>query len=116
MVLLIISNLDLSQNVVTRSTMETKYRAMILTTCELILLKQLLKNLQFGDIIKRIIICDNHTIFHISFNLIFYETIKHVMIDCYFIHEKIRSKDMKTEFVNSNDQLVDIFTWSLPDL
>jgi len=38
---------------------------------------------------------------------------KHIEIDCHLILEKIISRDIKTEFVNSNDQLADIFTKSL---
>ena len=34
-------------------------------------------------------------------------------MDCHFIREKIASKCMITSFVNSNDQLADIFTKSL---
>ena len=36
------------QDVVTRSSAEAKYRAMVLATCELIWLKQLLQELRFG--------------------------------------------------------------------
>jgi hypothetical protein len=34
-------------------------------------------------------------------------------IDCHFIREKILSPQIVTSFVNSNDQLADIFTKSL---
>ena len=36
-------------------------------------------------------------------------------MDCYFIREKIASGCMATSFINSNDQLEDIFTKSLKD-
>ena len=47
---------------------------------------------------------------HISSNLVFYEWIKHIEVDCYFIREKIALGCITTSFVNSNDQPVDIFT------
>ena len=37
-------------------------------------------------------------------------------MDCHFIREKIASECMTTSFVNSNDQLADIFTKSLRGL
>jgi len=36
-----------------------------------------------------------------------------IEIDCHFIREKIVPRDIKTEFVISNEQLADIFTKSL---
>ena len=46
-------------------------------------------------------------------NPIFHEMTKHIEVDCHFIREKIASGCMATSFVNSNDQLADIFTKSL---
>ena len=57
--------------------------------------------------------CDNQTALHIASNPIFHERTKHIEIDCHFISEKVASGCMATNFVNSNDQLADIFTKSL---
>jgi len=86
---------------------------MALAACKLIWLKQLLKELQFGEITQMTLICDNQTALHISSNPVFHERTKHIEIDCHFVRKKITYGDIKTEFVNSNDQLVDIFTKSL---
>jgi len=98
------------QSVVARSSAEAEYKAMALATCELVWLKQLLKELQFGDVNQMTLICDNQVALHISSNPVFHERTKHIEIDCHFIREKIISGDIKTEFVNSSDQLADIFT------
>jgi len=55
-------------------------------------------------------VCDNQTALHIAFNPVFHKRTKHIEIDCYFIREKLIECVIVTEFVNSNDQLVDVFS------
>ena len=100
------------QDVVARSSVEAEYRAMTLATCELIWLKHLLQELRFGKDEQMKLICDNKVALLISYNPVFHERTKHMEVDCHFMREKIAS-GCKTNFVNSNDQLADIFTKSL---
>ena len=51
-------------------------------------------------------------IFHLT-HPVFHEMTKHIKVDCHFIREKIALGCITTSFVNSNDQLADIFTKSL---
>ena len=99
-----------------RSGAEAKYRAMALATCELIWLKQLLQELRFGNDGQMTLMCDNQATLHIASNPVFHEMTKHIEVDYHFIREKITSGCMTTSFVNSSDQLADIFTKSLRDL
>ncbi|RVW22240.1 Retrovirus-related Pol polyprotein from transposon RE1 [Vitis vinifera] len=104
------------QDVVVRSSAEAEYRAMALATCELIWLRHLLRELRFGKDEQMKLICDNQAAFHIASNPVFHERTKHIEVDCHFIREKIASGCVATSFVNSNDQLADIFTKSLRGL
>ncbi|KAJ9674602.1 hypothetical protein PVL29_023878 [Vitis rotundifolia] len=101
------------QDVVARSSAEAEYRAMALATCEIIRLKHLIRELRFGKDEQMKLICDNQAAFHIASNPVFHERTKHIEVDCHFIREKIASGCVATSFVNSNDQLADIFTKSL---
>ena len=101
------------QDVVDRSSVEAEYRAMALATCELIWLRHLLQELGFEKYEHMKLIYDNQAALHIASNPVFHERTKHIEVDCHFIREKIASGFVATSFVNSNDQLVDIFTKSL---
>nr|KYP41846.1 Copia protein [Cajanus cajan] len=82
-------------------------------TCELIWLKQLLNELRFGKVTQMTLIRDNQAALHIASNPIFHERTKHIEIDCHFIREKILFGGITTQFVNSINQLADVFTKSL---
>ena len=86
---------------------------MALETCGLIWLRHLLQELRFGKDEHMKLICDNQTALHIASNPVFHDRTKHIEVDCHFISDKITSGCMSTSFVNSNDQLADIFTKSL---
>ena len=101
------------QNVVARSSAEAEYRVMAMTTCELIWLKKLLKELQIEEARSMTLIFDNQVAFHIASNPIFHESTKHIEIDCHFVREKIESGDIVTSFFNFNDKLTNVFTKSL---
>ena len=56
------------------------------------------------------LVCDNQATLHIASNLVFHERIKHIAVECHFIREKIALGCIIASFVNSSNQLADIFT------
>ncbi|RDX77484.1 AP-4 complex subunit epsilon, partial [Mucuna pruriens] len=101
------------QNTDARSSAEAEYRAMALETCELIWVKQLIQELKFADVQPMKLYGDNQAALHIASNPIFHKRTKHIEIDYHFVREKLLAKEISTEFVNSSNQLADIFTKSL---
>ena len=86
---------------------------MALATCEFTWLIYLLQELRFGNDEQMKLICDNQAALHIVSNPVLHERTKHIEVNCHFIREKIALGCMATSFVNSNYQLIDIFTKSL---
>ncbi|KAJ9544458.1 hypothetical protein OSB04_024165 [Centaurea solstitialis] len=102
------------QNVVSRSSAESEYRAMAQTTCELIWLRNLLGELGFAQSKPMDLYCDNEAAIHIANNPVFHERTKHIEIDCHFTREKIKDGTISTSFVRTGSQLADVFTKALP--
>jgi len=67
----LISWKNIKQNVEVRFSPEAKYSVMASVTYELIWLKQLLKELQFGEVTQMTLICDNSIALQIISNPIF---------------------------------------------
>ena len=78
-------------DVVARSSVEAKYRAMALAPCELVWLRHLLQEQRFEKDEQMKLICDNQVALHIASNLVFHERTKHIEVNCHFIREKIAS-------------------------
>lgn len=76
------------QTVVARSTAEAEYMSMVLAVCEVMWLKQLLKDLGLKNKTSTPIYCDNQAAIAISANPVHHEKTKHVDIDCHFIRDK----------------------------
>lgn len=72
------------QTFVARSSAEAEYRAMAMTTCEELWVKQLLKDLSVPDQGSTPLFCDNRASLAIAANHVYHEHVKHIDIDCHF--------------------------------
>ncbi|KAJ0456205.1 putative RNA-directed DNA polymerase [Helianthus annuus] len=101
------------QNVVSRSTAEAEYRAMCSITCELMWLRNLLSELGVNCSLPMSLFCDSQAALSIAANPVFHERTKHFELDLHFLREKVADGVIKTEKVDSESQLADVFTKGL---
>lgn len=90
------------QSVVARSSAEAEHKALAFTTCELLWLRQLLKNMGLQTIGPIVIHCDNQAAIYMVANLVQHERTKHVEVDYHFIREKLATGTIKPDYVPSS--------------
>lgn len=101
------------QSVVSRSSAEAEYRAMASTVSEIIWLRWLLDELGVRQHGPTRLYCDNQAARHIARNPVFHERTKHVEMDCYFVRERVESREVEPCSIATSHQIADIFTKAL---
>lgn len=81
--------------------------------CELLWLRLLFTELGFLVTSPMCLYCDNKVFISIAHNLVQHDRTKHIEVDCHFIREKLLTGVICISFIQTRDQLVDIFTKSL---
>ncbi|GJR33320.1 retrovirus-related pol polyprotein from transposon RE1 [Tanacetum coccineum] len=102
------------QTVVSRSSTEAEYRALADCTCEITWLKCLFKNLTLSVQGHICIYCDNSSTIALASNLIQHARTKHIEIDCHFMRDKIRSKQVLPLFISAKLQAANVLTKGIP--
>ena len=91
------------------STAEVEYVAASLCCSQVLWKKQQL--LDYGIKLDHIPIkCDHTSAINLSKNPIQYSRTKHIDIRYYFLRDHVQNGDISLEFVDTNNQLADIFT------
>jgi hypothetical protein len=60
------------------------------------------------------IYCDNTSTIRISNNPVMHSKMKHIPIKYHFLWEQVAEKNIKVEYVGTKEQVIGIFTKSLP--
>ena len=101
------------QDIVSRSSTESEYRALATTAAELYWIRQVLKDLGIFLSFPSKLWCDNVFALAIASNLVFHARTKHVEVDYHFVHKRVLRRDLQVHYIATGDQLVDIFTKNL---
>ena len=101
------------QKVVSCSSAESEYRAMVETAREMVWLRSFLEDLGISFPFPMPMHCDNQAAIFITSNSIFHERTKNIKIDCHYIRDKVMSVVISTPHVTSSHQLADVYTKSL---
>jgi len=101
------------QNSVVLSTAEAKYISAGSYCAQILWMRQQLSD--YGLMLDHIPIrCDNTSAINLSKNLILHSRTKHIEIRHHFLRDHVQKGDCVLEFVETKNQLADIFTKPLP--
>ncbi|GAV71858.1 hypothetical protein CFOL_v3_15347 [Cephalotus follicularis] len=91
------------QATISKSSAKAEYKAMASTTCEVIWILGLLKDLGVEGLNPVSLHCDNKVALHIAANPIYHERTKHIEIDCHLVREKIQRGIIKTTYIQTKE-------------
>ncbi|GJU36482.1 uncharacterized mitochondrial protein-like protein [Tanacetum coccineum] len=95
------------QDVLFKSSTEAEYRAMAVTTSEIVWLRWLLADMGVHISHSTPLYCDNRSAIQIARNSVFHECTKHIEIDCHFTRHHLQAGTISLPFVPSTLQIAD---------
>jgi len=101
------------QSCVTANTAEAEYTALARGVSDTVYLRQLLKEMDLLNEGPSVVYGDNTASLAIGSNDMLHTRVKHVDIKLHFVRDYIRSKDIQLKYIDTTNQLADLFTKSL---
>jgi len=77
-------------------------------------MKEALKDVNIGTEQPITIYCDNTSAINLSKNPMMHSKTKHIPINYHFLHEQVAEKNIILEYINTKEQIANIFTKPLP--
>jgi len=100
------------QSTISRSSAESKYKALALTAAEVKWLLNILQDLHLQPSDRPTLVCDNAGAIFMVRNPVAQKRSRHINIDIHFVRELVCNGVLKIQHVLSNLQIADIFTKS----
>jgi hypothetical protein len=101
------------QPTVSRSSLESEYRALANTASEVVWLLHILRDLQFPLQGSPVLLCDNNSAIFLAENPVAHKRAKHIDIDYHFVRELVAARKLRVGHVSTSLQVADIFTKGL---
>ncbi|GJZ64969.1 uncharacterized mitochondrial protein-like protein [Tanacetum coccineum] len=98
------------QDVLSKSSTEALYRAMAVTTSEIVWLRWLLADMGVSISYSTPLYYDNRSAIQIARNSMFHERTKHIEIDCHFTRHHLQAGTISLPFVSSALEIANVFT------
>ena len=77
-------------------------------------MKEALKDLNIGTNQPITIYCDSTSVISLNKYLVMHSKTKHIPIKYHFLREQVAEKNIALEYINTKEQIADIFTKPLP--
>jgi hypothetical protein len=94
---------------VSKSSIESEYRAMSTACSEIVWLRGLLAELGFSESYSTPLHADNTSVIQIAANPVYHERTKHIEVD-WFIWEALDTRVISLPHASTNHQIADVFT------
>ena len=101
------------QKTIAASSCEAEYTTAFEASKEGIWLCTLLNGINYATTEPTTICCDNNAAINLSEDPALHDCIKHIDIKHHFLREHVQSNEISLSYINTNDNIADIFTKAL---
>ena len=98
------------QSIVTRSSAESEYKALTSASSKITWLQSLFKEIKLECVSVPTIWCDNISATELAKNLVYHSRTKLIELDMHFIRDKVLARELKINYIPSDEQIADILT------
>ncbi|HEV7738704.1 MAG TPA: Ty1/Copia family ribonuclease HI, partial [Chlamydiales bacterium] len=99
---------------VASSSTEAEYIAADYASKEAIWLRNLLKEIDYSQERATTVYCDNTRAIALAKDASYHTRTKHIDVKHHFVREKVESKEIRFEYIPTNEMVADILTKALP--
>ena len=110
----LVSWLSKKQSSISLSTAEAEYIVATYCCTQILWMKEALKDVNIETKQRATIFCDNNSAISLSKNPMMHSRNKHIPIKYHFLCEQVVEHNIRLEYINTKEQIADIFTKPLP--